>query len=70
MAKEVRLKHADIQDAQTMTPIVGRAISEAMGEARAMHRYEVAEMIDDPDRRERILKMQPKRTYVGFGKAG
>lgn len=64
MGKEIRLKFSDIDNPQTMTPIVGRAISEAMGEANAMHRYEVDEMVDDPDRKERILKLQPKRTYI------
>lgn len=70
MPKEVRLNFDDINDPQTLTPIVGRAISDAYGEARAMHRYEVTEICDDHAKRQRIYKLQPKRTYVGFGKAG
>lgn len=65
---ELRLKRKDINDPQTLTPIVGKAISELYGEARAMHRFECTEIIDDGE--DRIYKMQPKRTYVGFGKAG
>lgn len=65
--REIRLKFDDLQESQTITGVVGRSISEAMGEAKAMHRYEVDQMIDDEDRRERILKLQPKRTFVFLG---
>lgn len=64
MSKELRFKFDELQDPQTITRILAPAISHAMGESKAVHRYEVAELIDDPDRRERVLKMQSKRTYV------
>lgn len=62
--RELRLKFDELHDPQGITPVIERAINDAMGESRALHRYEVTEMIDDEDRRERVLKLQPKRTYV------
>ena len=66
MGKEIRIKFDEIRDPRKVTG----AVREAMGDKNALHRYEVDRMEDDEKRGERIITMQPKRTFVGFGKCG
>ena len=58
--KEVRIPFEDIDDPQTMTPVVDRAYKEL---GLNLKRHEAIELIDDTDREERVLKIQPERKY-------
>ena len=70
MGKEIRIKFDEIRDPRKVTGAVREAMAQAMGDKNELHRYEVDRMEDDEKRGERIITMQPKRTFVGFGKCG
>lgn len=61
--KELRQKHSDLQNPQTITRINQEALAAEFGEdLDAIHRHEVDEVIDDFDKGLRILRVR-KRKY-------
>ena len=64
-SREIRIPaEGDYLDPEKITAINDRAMAELYGEDKSVHRYEIDEIIDDHDRKVRILKCQPKRTYI------
>jgi len=65
--KELRLKFEDLKDPQKITDVNERAFKEA---GLDMHRDELTgeELIDDHDRRERVLRVRGRRTFIDLGK--
>jgi hypothetical protein len=59
MKKEVRVCYDDIADPQKITPYNKRLFLE---HGMDIHRHE-CDLEDDPDRKERIMKIQPERKY-------
>ena len=63
-SREIRIPHGgDYQDPEKITGINEQKLAELYGEKKAMERWEIDEIVDDHDRKVRILKCQPKRTY-------
>jgi|CXWL01.1.fsa_nt_gi hypothetical protein len=63
---ELRIPYKQIGNAQTITPIMTRLLADRLGDANAIHRYEVVKMEDDDDRQVRVVTVKPK-TYVVMG---
>ncbi len=63
--RELRQKHSELQDPQTITRINQEALaSEFDGDLEAIHKHEVHEIIDDFDRGERILKIRKRKIFI------
>lgn len=63
---EIRIPYSRISNAQTITPVVKRILAERLGDANAIHRYEVVKLEDDDSRHVRVVTLKPK-TYVVMG---
>jgi len=65
--KELRLPFHKIKDSQKITDVQERAFKEA---GLDMHRDELTgeELIDDHDRKERVLRVRGRRTFIDLGK--
>ncbi len=61
MPKEVRLKHDELGDSQTITGIMERKFKE-MG--LDLHRHEVVDLVDDFGNKERVLKIKTTRYFT------
>ena len=63
--REIRIRvDGEYLDPQKITRINRRLLAEHFGDENAIHRYEVVDIQDDYARKERVLKVQPKRTRV------
>ena len=64
--KEIRLKHEDISDPQTITQVQEKAFKEV---GLDMHKDELTseELIDDHDKKVRILRVRGRRTFIDLG---
>lgn len=63
--KEIRQKHSDLQNPQTITRINQKALArEFDGDWEAIHKHEVHEVIDDFDTGERILKIRKRKFFL------
>lgn len=62
--KEIRLRHEDIKDSQKITQVNEKAFKEAGVD---MHRHELTgeELIDDHDKKVRILRVKGPVKYFG-----
>lgn len=61
--RELRQKHSDLQDPQTITRINQEALAaEFDGDLEAIHKHEVHEVVDDFDKGLRVLRVR-KRKY-------
>lgn len=65
--REIRIPHAEIKNSQTCTQVIEDHFRRRGVD---VHRHEVDELVDDFDRKERVLKVQAPKTMVGFGRAG
>ena len=65
--KEIRLPFDKIGNSQTITDVQERAFKEA---GLDMHRDELTgeELIDDHDRKERVLRVRGRRTFIDLGR--
>lgn len=64
-SREIRIPaEGDYLDPEKITAINEQKMAELYGEGKSMERYEIDEIVDDHDKKVRILKCQPKRTYV------
>ena len=64
--KEIRISHTDaeLQDPQRITQLNQRLLArEFDGDLEAIHKHEVDEVIDDPDRGERILRVRKRKFF-------
>lgn len=66
--KELRIAMDELGDAQTITDVNRRHFAKAFGSANAIHHQEVDELIDDYDRKERILKVRGVTKYFVMGR--
>ena len=64
--KEIRLPFEAIKNSQTITDVQEKAFKEA---GLDMHRDELTgeELIDDHDKKVRILRVRERRTFVDLG---
>ena len=64
--KEIRLRHEDIADPQTITDVNEKAFKDA---GLSMHRDELIgeELIDDHDKKVRVLRVRGRRTFIDLG---
>lgn len=58
---EIRIKHSDIQDPQTITPRMEREFAER---GLNLHRHDVVELVDDFTTGERILKIRNTKYFT------
>ena len=65
--KEIRLPFEKISNSQTITDVQERAFEEV---GLSMHRDELTgeELIDDHDRKERVLRVRGRRTFIDLGR--
>ena len=62
--KEIRQKHSDLQNPQTITRINQEALAAEFGEdLEAIHRHEVHEVVDDFDTGERVLRIKKRKFF-------
>ncbi|MDZ4345291.1 MAG: hypothetical protein U1E51_22975 [Candidatus Binatia bacterium] len=64
--KEIRIEHSKIKDPQKITQVQEKAFEEA---GLSMHRDELTheEIIDDHDKKVRVLKVRGRRKYFFLG---
>ena len=65
--KELRIPHSEISNSQTITDVNERKFKEA---GLDMHHDELTgeELIDDHDKKIRILKVRGRRTFIDLGR--
>lgn len=65
--KEIRISHSneELQDPQRITQLNQRLMAaEFDGDKDAIHKHEIAEVIDDFDTGERILKIRKRKFFI------
>ena len=61
MAKEIRIKHSEIKDSQTITPVMEGKFKE---QGMDIHRHEVEKLEDDHKSGERVLKIKNTQYFT------